>query len=144
MDAMLSSVNAKVTSVDTKVSSMNTQVTSILANVTSIDSRLTSMDAVLSSVNAKVTSIDTKTFTTAAAKYNELVDALLDRDMSVGTDSGSSAFRTPRQALRFSRNKWAVSGSTLTVYKEDDATASWTAAVTTSATADPIVTVDPA
>lgn len=144
MDTMLTSVNSKVTSVDTKVSSMNTQVTSILANVTSIDSRLTSMDTMLSSVNAKVTSIDTKVVSTSSTHLNLIADALLDRDMSVGTDSGSSAVRTPRQSLRFARNKWTVSGGTLTVYKEDDTVASWTAAVTTDAAASPITAADPA
>lgn len=71
-------------------------------------------------------------------------DAYLDRDMSVGTDSGSTTVRTPRQALRILRNKSAAPGGTLTVYKEDDSTASWTAAVTTDASALPITAIDPA
>jgi hypothetical protein len=73
----------------------------------------------------------------------ENADALLDRDMSTGTDSGSSTVRTVRQALRFSRNKFAISGGTLTVYKEDDSTSSWTSAVTTTA-GDPVTASDPA
>lgn len=76
---------------------------------------------------------------------NVVADGFLNRDMSTGVDSGSSSFRTPRQALRFLRNKWTVSTlGVLTVYKEDDSSASWTGAVTTSATADPIVGNDPA
>lgn len=71
-------------------------------------------------------------------------DALLNRDMSTGTDSGSPTVRTVRQALRFLRNKWSISGTTLTVTKEDDTTASWTASVTTDAAADPITGSDPA
>ncbi len=71
-------------------------------------------------------------------------DALLNRDMSIGADSGSPTVRTVRQALRFLRNKWSLSGTTLTVTKEDDTTASWTAVVTTSAGADPISGSDPA
>ncbi len=74
----------------------------------------------------------------------ENADALLDRDMSTGTDSGSPTVRTARQALRFLRNKWAVVAGTLTVRKEDDTTASWTAAVTGTAGADPVTSVDPA
>lgn len=74
----------------------------------------------------------------------ELADALLNRDMSTGTDSGSSTVRTPRQALRFLRNKWEVSSGTLTIYKEDDSTSSWTSSVTTSTGADPIRANDPA
>lgn len=74
---------------------------------------------------------------------NEIADAILDRDMSTGTDSGSTTVRTPRQALRALRNKASIAGGTLTVTKEDDATSSWTAAVTTTA-GDPISAIDPA
>ncbi len=74
----------------------------------------------------------------------ENADALLNRDMATGTDSGSPTVRTVRQALRFLRNKWSLSGTTLTVTKEDDTTASWTAGVSTSAGADPVVGSDPA
>jgi hypothetical protein len=73
-----------------------------------------------------------------------IADAMLNRDMSVGTDSGSASVRTPRQALRMLRNKVSVATGTLTVTKEDDTTASWTAAVTTDAAADPITAIDPA
>lgn len=73
----------------------------------------------------------------------ELADAFLDRDMSTGADSGSSTVRTVRQALRFMRNKWSIAGGTLTVCKENDVTASWTAAVGTTA-GDPTSSVDPA
>lgn len=66
----------------------------------------------------------------SAADRNEIADAILDRNMATGTDSGSTTVRTVRQALRALRNRFAVSGGTLTVYKEDDTTASYTAAVT--------------
>jgi len=75
---------------------------------------------------------------------NANADALLDRDMSIGTDSGSTTVRTVRQALRFLRNKWSISGTTLSVYKEDDTTASWTTQVTGTAGADPVTSSDPA
>lgn len=74
----------------------------------------------------------------------QIADGILDRDMSAGVDNGSSTVRTVRQALRFLRNKWTVSAGTLTVYKENDATSSWTATVTGDATADPITGSDPA
>jgi len=73
----------------------------------------------------------------------EVADALLDRDMSTGTDSGSSTVRTVRQALRFLRNKWSISGTTLSVCKEDDSAVSWTASLTQTAGADPITGSDP-
>ena len=64
--------------------------------------------------------------------------------MATGSDSGSATVRTVRQALRMLRNKWAVSAGTLTVYKEDDSTTSWTGAVSSDPTADPITGNDPA
>ncbi len=80
----------------------------------------------------------------ATDAVNEIADGILNRDMSLGTDSGSTTFRTMRQALRFLRNKWDVVAGTLTVRKEDDATASWTSTVTGTAGADPITGSDPA
>ena len=79
-----------------------------------------------------------------SGERSSVADAVLDRDMSTGTDSGSPTVRTVRQALRFLRNKWTVSGGTLTVYKEDDTTSSWTGSVTTTAGADPVTGNDPA
>src|SRR6185369_2269599 len=73
----------------------------------------------------------------------DFADAFLDRNMGIGSDNGSASFRTPRQALRFLRNKWSTTSSTLTVFKEDDATISWTAVVASLAGADPIVGNDP-
>jgi hypothetical protein len=71
---------------------------------------------------------------------NEAADALLARDMSAV--AGESA-RSPLNALRFLRNKWSISGGTLTVYEEDDTTSAWTAALTTNAAADPVTVSDP-
>lgn len=74
----------------------------------------------------------------------QFADQLLNRNLATGTDSGSATVRTVRQALRFLRNKWSISGTTLTVTKEDDTTASWTSELTTSGAADPVTGSDPA
>ena len=74
----------------------------------------------------------------------ENADALLDRNMATGTDSGSPTVRTPRQALRFLRNRWDVAAGSLTVKKEDDTTTSWTGTVSSDASALPIIGNDPA
>ena len=63
--------------------------------------------------------------------------------MATGTDSGTNTIRTVRQALRVLRNRVSTTGGVLTVYKEDDTTASWTAATTTDAAADPVTQVNP-
>ena len=77
-----------------------------------------------------------------AAERIAIADALLDRDMGAGSDSGTNIVRTVRQALRSNRNRVAIAGGTMTVYKEDDATASWSAAVTTTA-GNPVTEIDP-
>lgn len=65
-------------------------------------------------------------------------DKLLGRNLAGAADGG----RTVRDALRASRNKSQLSGGTLTVYREDDATPAWTADVTT-ASRDPVSGIDP-
>lgn len=65
----------------------------------------------------------------------ENADTLLNRDMSAVSDTNA---RTPLNALRFLRNRWSLSGTTLTVTEEDDTTTAWTAVVTASPGADPI------
>lgn len=70
----------------------------------------------------------------------ENADGLLARSLATGADGG----RTVQDALRTLRNKVDTSvGGVVTVYQEDDTTAAWTGTLTTSASADPIVTVDP-
>lgn len=70
-------------------------------------------------------------------------DALLARDIGSGANAGTLDERTVRAALRFLRNKWAISGTTMTVRKEDDSTTAWTAELTTTPSADPVTGIDP-
>jgi hypothetical protein len=111
----------------------------ISAKTATVNLSATTISAVSGSVG-NVTGTPTVTVTTAG--MTSISDNLLDRDMSVGTDSGNQTFRTPRQALRALRNKNdCSSGTTETVYKEDDSTASWTQPITGNASAVPIVKV---
>lgn len=71
----------------------------------------------------------------------KIADAHLKRDMSAV--SGEAA-RSPLNALRRIRNKWAIAGTTLTVKKEDDTTDAWQSTLTPTAGADPITGEDPA
>ena len=77
----------------------------------------------------------------ASASATAIADATLNRDMSAVSDTNA---RSPLNALRLLRNKYSVSGSTLTVTKEDDTTSAWTSTLTTDATADPVTGSDPA
>ena len=77
----------------------------------------------------------------SAPTPNEIADAVLNRDMAAVPDTNA---RTPLNALRFLRNKWSISGTTLAVKKEDDTTTAWEAQVTGAPGADPISGTDPA
>lgn len=79
-------------------------------------------------------------YTLTSAEHNNIADALLKRDWTAVT---GEAARSVLNALRFLRNKWSVSGSTLTVTKEDDTTTAWAATVSTDAAADPVTGSDP-
>jgi hypothetical protein len=79
-----------------------------------------------------------------AGDANLFADDVLARDIGSGSNAGTLNERTVRSALRLLRNKSDVSAGTLTARKEDDSTSAWTAAVTTNAGANPIVSIDPA
>lgn len=67
-------------------------------------------------------------------------DKLLGRTIAGSADGG----RMVKDALRVSRNKVTIVGTTITVYAEDDSTIAWSGTLTTDAAADPITAVDPA
>lgn len=71
---------------------------------------------------------------------NDVADATLKRDWSLLTGEAS---RSMLNALRFIRNKWSISGTTLTVKKENDSTDAWTAVVTPATGGDPVSGIDP-
>jgi hypothetical protein len=79
--------------------------------------------------------------TISATTANQLADALLKRDLSAVT---GEAARSLLNAVRFLRNKWTITGTTLSVKKEDDSTEAWAATITTDAAAVPIIGNDPA
>lgn len=94
-----------------------------------------------------------------ATKYYVIATSLTATTFQLSATSGGSAIttvstgaftvlpiddRTVRSALRYVRNKVGISGSTMTVSIEDDATSAWTAALTTSPGVDPVTTLDPA
>lgn len=147
------SVSADVAAVKVDTAAVKVQTDKLVFTVANqVDSNTksnagTAITAAAGIQEVKVASVATNALTAAALAADagaEIADAVLDRDMSIGTDSGSTTVRTARQALRAIRNKVDISAGTLTVKKEDDSTTSWTAAVTTNAAADPITAIDPA
>jgi len=75
-----------------------------------------------------------------ATDFSDVALAILKHDWDGIT---GEAARSVLNALRFLRNKWSISGSTLTITKEDDASAAWTATVTGDAAANPIIGSEP-
>ena len=108
--------------------------------VTEIQTGLSTLDAagVRSAVGLASANLDTQIGDIPTATEN--ADALLNRDFSAVSDTNS---RTPLNALRFLRNKFASVAGTLTIYAEDDSTPKWTATLTSDPTAEPVTGIDP-
>jgi len=121
-------INAPIATVDTVVDGIATTLGVAGAGLTALgDARLANLDGAVSGVPTAV----------------ENADALLARDIGSGTGAGSSQERTVRSALRVLRNKFAIVGTTRTVYKEDDTNAAFTSTLTTDAAGVPITGDDP-
>lgn len=112
-------------------------ITAAAIDTGAIDADAIAADAVTEIQSGLATAAALATVPTATQN----ADALLNRDMSAVSDTNA---RTPLNAMRFLRNKYSISGTTLTVTKEDDATSAWTSVLTTSAGADPVTGSDPA
>lgn len=98
-----------------------------------IDANSTKLDVAVS------TRMASGTVSLTAAEYAAIADKILGRNLAGSADGG----RTVTDALRASRNKSAIVGTTLTVYQEDDTTAAWTATIAT-ASRDALASIDPA
>lgn len=75
------------------------------------------------------------------ASVSGLVEQLLVFDWT--TVTSEVAARSVLNALRALRNKVGIESTTLTVTKEDDSTAAWTATLTPSASGTPFSVIDP-
>lgn len=74
--------------------------------------------------------------TLGTGTLNSIADAVLSRDFTQVT---SPASRSLLNAARFLRNRWRINNGILTVYAEDDSTQAWIRAVSTSASASPVI-----
>lgn len=112
------------------VATIDTNVAAILVDTNELQTDWTDggrLDLILDTVTTLPTAVQN-------------ADALLKRDWTAVT---GEAARSVLNALRFIRNKWSITGNTLTVTKEDDLATAWTAATTSDAGADPITGSDP-
>jgi hypothetical protein len=65
-------------------------------------------------------------------------------NLGIGRGTKNSSERIVREAMRFLRNRIGRSGTTISIYQEDDSTADWTATVTTDPSGVPISDFNPA
>lgn len=77
--------------------------------------------------------------TLTSGERDAIAEAVFKLDLSTLTGEAS---RSLLNAIRKLRNKWSISGTTLTVYKEDDSTTAYTQDLTATAGADPITGID--
>jgi hypothetical protein len=156
--AALATVNAYVDELETRLTAaragyldnlsggavaLASALATVNAYVDELETRLTAaragyLDALSSGVPIANGAITEAKFSSGG--LNAIADALLKRDFSAVT---GEAARSMLNALRFLRNKWSVSGVTLTVTKEDDSTAAWTSTITKDAASDPVTGSDP-
>lgn len=110
--------------------------------VTRVNSSVTIADGIYSAVTVRTSNVTIATGGIVAASFGagaidavalatdagqEIADRVLQRNIMGGSDSG----RTVSEALAALRNRVAIDGSVLTVYRENDTTAYWTASVAT-------------
>lgn len=148
LDAIRNAVLVVDDFVDTEVAAIlaavDTEIAAIKAKTDNLPSDPADASVVAGLIAAVETKVDTAITDIAAVPTAiENADALLARDIGSGTGAGTLNERTVRSALRFLRNKWSISGTTLTVTKENDSDTSHTATVTPTTGADPVTGVDP-
>lgn len=73
--------------------------------------------------------------TPVASGYTDIALAIANFDMATANITNDYS---PGNAWRFLRNKWSISGTTLTVYAENGSTVAWTGALTMTAGAEPV------
>jgi hypothetical protein len=121
---------------DAIAASAVTEIQSGLATAAALQTVDDNVDAILADTGTDGVVI-------ASATQTAIADAILARDIGSGSNAGTLNERTVRSALRFLRNKWDISGTTLTVTKEDDINSAWTSEVTPDGTANPITGSNP-
>lgn len=104
---------------------------------------VTLVDSATKAVEDQVVILETYGEGNGVLDTQAFADGLLRRNLA-SVSEVSLPDRSPLNAIRFLRNRWTVAAGTLTVYKEDDSTSAWTSALGTTATADAIISSDPA
>lgn len=124
------------THVHTKQSIANTTWTTDISSVSiSGQAGRYLTDAAIAATNASASASTIE----SVAYREDLADVLLGRNVAGGSNAG----RLVKEALYALRNKSEIVGSTLNVYNATDGAIAWSAAVASSAGANPVTGVDP-
>ncbi len=141
LDAQLTAIDDYI---DTEIAAIYSRIgapagASIAADIAAIKAETASILDDTGTSGVVVASGSKTGYTLTTAGYEAAADALLNRNVAGGSNSG----RLVKEALYLLRNKWDVASGTLTVYATDDTTTAWQASVSAATGGDPIKTVDP-
>lgn len=125
------------------LSRINSSVTIADANYSSVTVRLDPQN--YSGLTVEVSNLGAGTFSATSVSLtsgaqNAVADAILFRSIA----GNASTTRPVKEALQALRNRVLISGSTGTVYSEDDQTSSWSFSVSTVADTSAIAGINPA
>jgi hypothetical protein len=112
-----------------KTAATQASVDAVAAKTTNLPSDPADQSLIIAATDAIVTAVGTRASQASVDDVptkEENADALLGRNIAGGSDGG----RDVTSALRATRNRVVIDGSTITVYAEDDTTPAWTGTVT--------------
>lgn len=129
---------------------------SISGTLTTLDALDTAQDAQHSTTQSAVATVDTVVdsilsdtgtdgVVLSSATCNQIADHIIRRTFAnayASSDGDAASFRSLLGAMAKLVNRVTASGSTLTVYRDDDTTSLGTQTLTTNASAEPITSVD--
>lgn len=115
---------AETTPLDTAViaAAVEAALMDLTTDVNNLISAVAGVAVDVTTVESKIDIID--------ANVDVLPEAVFKLDLSTLTGEAS---RSLLNSIRSLRNKWTISGATLTVYKEDDSTPAWTSTISAGA-----------
>jgi hypothetical protein len=137
---------ANPTNSPTAVTMGNGAIWTLALTATEMEAKViavTIVDSATKAVEDQIIILETYGEAVGSINTQDFADGLLRRNLASVSESGLPS-RSPLNAIRFLRNRWAVATGTLTVYKEDDSTSAWTSTLSTTASADAIIGSDPA
>lgn len=117
----------------------------ISANVIQVSGDATAADNLEADYDGTGYSKTASSMALNATTCNKIADHVLRRSFNSAkgsADGDTKAFRSLLGAVAKLVNKYAVSGSTLTIYEDDDSTALGTQTLTTSGSASPVTAAD--